>query len=58
MPILRHISANSNTFWSDEITFVGSMGSLELTLAVWYNLGFLKLSFIKIGDVQNFGTNL
>ena len=48
MPILHHISANSHTFGSDAIAFVGSMSSLEVTLTVCHNLVLLKFSFPKI----------
>ena len=59
MPILHHISANSNTFGYDAIMFVGSMSSLEATLTVYHNLGLLGFRLPKIGGVgQIFGPNL
>ena len=59
MPILHHISANSHTYGSDAITFVGSMSSLEVTLTMCHDLGFLRFWLPKIeGGVQIFGPNL
>ena len=49
MPILHHLSANSHTCGSDGITFVGSMNSLEVTLTVCHNLGWLGFCLPKIG---------
>ena len=60
MPILHHISDNSHTCGSDALTFVGSMGSLEVTLTVCHNLGLLGFCLPKIGGGcgQIFGPNL
>ena len=57
MPTLHHISANSRIFGCDAITFVGSLSSLEVALTAFHNLGLLRFSLPKIGDVQNFGPN-
>ena len=51
MSALHHISANRHTCGCDAITFIGSMGSLEVALTVFYNLGLLKFSLPKIGEV-------
>ena len=53
-----HMSANSHTCGSDAITLIVSMSSLEVTLTMCQNLGLLRFSLPKIGDVQNFGPNL
>ena len=58
MTILHHISANSHTFVSDAMKFVGSMSSLEVILTVLHNLGLLGFFFYKLGGVQNFRPNL
>ena len=57
MPIYHHISANSHSFGSDAITFVGSMSDLEVTLTVCYNLGFLRFSLTVMGGTYFFGPN-
>ena len=49
MPILHHLSANSHTSGSDAKTFVGSMSSLEVILAVRHNLGLLGFCLPKRG---------
>ena len=49
MPLLRHIRANSHTCGYDAITFVESMNSLEVTLSVYYSLGFLWSPFSNSG---------
>ena len=59
MPSLHHRSANSHTCGYDATIFVGSMSSLEVTLTVCHNLGFLGFCLPKIGEgVQIFGPNL
>ena len=54
MPILHHISDNSHTCGSDALTFVGSMGSLEVTLTVCHNLGLLGFCLPKMGGLDKF----
>ena len=51
-PILHQLGANSHTCWSDSITFVGSISSLEVTLTACHNLGLLKFSLAKMGGVH------
>ena len=57
MPILHHISANSHTCGSDAITFVGSISSSEVTIAVCYNLWLLGFCLPKIGEVNRFSVS-
>ena len=58
MTILHHLSANNHTCGSDATTFVESMGSLKVTLAVCHNLGLLGFCLPKMGGGQIFGPNL
>ena len=41
-------------FWSDAMTFVGSLRNLVVTLTVGYNLGLLWFSLPKIGGWRHF----
>ena len=54
IPISHHISDNSHTCRSDARTFGGTMHSLEVTLTVCYNLGFLGSQLVKCFSFDHF----
>ena len=55
---MHHISANSHTCGYDEIVFVESMSSLEVTLTLCLNLGFLSFFLPKIGGCTKIRSQL